>query len=156
MDKIEIYFSGNKYFKYFIFPIFLAPLIVILILLILRNLTMDDLVPVIIAILALIPYLIVTSMLCFNMAIKIEIDNDKLYIWKSKKAIAIPFSYVKHITYSTGKLGGIHFFWVRKKDETRKIETSFFTISTLRNKDKRILLLNELEKKVKLKKSKII
>ena len=100
-------------------------------------------------------YLFWTS---FNMARKIIVDEYGIRILKSKEYRVIPFSQIRHITCSTGHNGGVRFFWIRKRDDIKKIETSFFTLSSYfgANSDERELLLKLLEKRTTVKKSRII
>lgn len=110
-------------------------------------------------------YVVVISVLTdlfltgFNMVREVIIDESCVRILKSKDYKVIPFSQIKHITFSTGKLGGLRFIWIRRKDDIDKIETSFLSISTfsISNINKKLeILMNELEKKTIVKKTRII
>lgn len=160
MCKIELRFSGKN------IVIILSSLALIFLLVpILMALTSKNTIPVgynytgvVIFYFIGISIFIYLFWICINMVREIKVDENSIYILKSKEFRTIPFSQMKHITYSTGRGGGIYFFWIRKKDEIENIETSFFTISALlgSNKNYRKLLLNKLEQRTTLKKSKII
>lgn len=87
----------------------------------------------------------------YNSVPEIEIDENSLFIRKSRKFKRIPFAYINYVLISPS-VTGVTSFKIKKNKNSPKLPLTYFTIPSGISKEKELLtsFLAELEKNVKL------